>query len=149
MRHDCRYGGPSIPHQLYAIPQIWPAHGPSLHSMLLAPGLPSLCRQRAAQLLSGPSGSLPSSSTSTLQRLNTNNQNSRAQGVLGMAWSTHDPTLLLSTAKDNRTICWDVHSTDPLCELPSGGQHWNFDVQVGGAVGVVVQARLASWRASG
>eukprot|EP00983_Pelagomonas_calceolata_P110167 1159640-Pelagomonas_calceolata.AAC.3 len=51
------------------------------------------------------------------------------QGVLGMAWSPHDPSLLLSCAKDNRTICWDVHSTDMLCELPSHPGAWNFDVQ--------------------
>ena len=53
------------------------------------------------------------------------------QGVLGMAWSPHDPSLLMSCAKDNRTICWDVHSTDMLCELPAHPGNWNFDVQVG------------------
>ncbi|KAF5834001.1 SEC31A protein [Dunaliella salina] len=52
-----------------------------------------------------------------------------SKGVLGMAWSQHDPSLLLSCAKDNRTICWDVHSTDMLCELPSHPGAWNFDVQ--------------------
>jgi len=52
------------------------------------------------------------------------------QGVLGMAWSPHDPSLLLSSAKDNRTICWDVHSTDIMCELPTRTGNWNFDVQV-------------------
>ena len=30
------------------------------------------------------------------------------QGVLGMSWCPQDPTLLLSSGKDNRTICWDV-----------------------------------------
>ncbi|PNH06272.1 Protein transport protein Sec31A [Tetrabaena socialis] len=49
------------------------------------------------------------------------------QGVLGMAWSPHDSSLLLSSGKDNRTICWDVHSGDTVCELT--GAHWNFDVQ--------------------
>ncbi|GFH08887.1 WD_REPEATS_REGION domain-containing protein, partial [Haematococcus lacustris] len=50
------------------------------------------------------------------------------KGVLGMAWSPHDSSLLLSSAKDNRNICWDVHSTDILCELPPSN-NWNFDVQ--------------------
>lgn len=50
-----------------------------------------------------------------------------SQGVLGLAWSPHDTTLLLSSAKDQRNICWDVHTTDILCELPSA--NWNFDVQ--------------------
>ncbi|KXZ53102.1 hypothetical protein GPECTOR_8g92 [Gonium pectorale] len=49
------------------------------------------------------------------------------KGVLGMAWSPHDSSLLLSSGKDNRTICWDVHSGDVVCEL--SGAHWNFDVQ--------------------
>ncbi|GFR43886.1 hypothetical protein Agub_g5015 [Astrephomene gubernaculifera] len=49
------------------------------------------------------------------------------KGVLGMAWSPHDSSLLLSSGKDNRTICWDVHSGDIVCELT--GSHWNFDVQ--------------------
>ncbi|PNH07174.1 Protein transport protein Sec31A [Tetrabaena socialis] len=49
------------------------------------------------------------------------------KGVLGMAWSPHDSSLLLSSGKDNRTICWDVHSGDTVCELT--GAHWNFDVQ--------------------
>lgn len=46
-----------------------------------------------------------------------------------MAWSPHDPTLLLSSAKDNRTVCWDVLTADVLCELPAS-TNWNFDVQV-------------------
>lgn len=50
------------------------------------------------------------------------------KGVLSMAWSDHDPTLLLSSAKDNRTICWDVNTADILCELPASS-NWNFDVQ--------------------
>jgi len=36
----------------------------------------------------------------------------------------------MSCAKDNRTICWDVHSTDIMCELPAHPGNWNFDVQV-------------------
>lgn len=53
------------------------------------------------------------------------------QGVLSMAWSPHDSSLLLSSGKDNRTICWDVHSGDIVGELSSA--NWNFDVQVGPA----------------
>ncbi|KAI8473947.1 MAG: hypothetical protein J3K34DRAFT_161809 [Monoraphidium minutum] len=50
------------------------------------------------------------------------------KGVLGMAWCLHDPGLLLSCSKDNRTICWEVGTTDVLCELPASG-NWDFDVQ--------------------
>lgn len=46
-----------------------------------------------------------------------------------MSWCQQDPTILMSSAKDNRTICWDVHTTDILCELPTSN-NWNFDVQV-------------------
>ncbi|GLC43098.1 hypothetical protein PLESTF_001202800 [Pleodorina starrii] len=49
------------------------------------------------------------------------------KGVLAMAWSPHDSSLLLSSGKDNRTICWDVQSGDIVCELNSA--NWNFDVQ--------------------
>jgi protein transport protein SEC31 len=50
-----------------------------------------------------------------------------SKGVLGMAWSSHDSTLLLSSGKDNRTICWDVHTAETVCELVT--TNWNFDVQ--------------------
>jgi protein transport protein SEC31 len=46
-----------------------------------------------------------------------------------MAWCPQDASLLLSSAKDNRTICWDVTSGDIVCELPES-KNWNFDVQV-------------------
>ncbi|KAG2498995.1 hypothetical protein HYH03_003181 [Edaphochlamys debaryana] len=49
------------------------------------------------------------------------------KGVLSMAWSPHDSSLLLSSGKDNRTICWDVHSGDIVCEFSAA--NWNFDVQ--------------------
>ena len=51
------------------------------------------------------------------------------KGVLGMSWSPHDTSLMLSCAKDNRTICWDVTTAEPLAELPVG-TNWSFDVQV-------------------
>lgn len=51
-----------------------------------------------------------------------------SKGVLGMSWCPHDSSLLLSSGKDNRTICWEVTAADSLCELPPGS-NWNFDVQ--------------------
>jgi protein transport protein SEC31 len=45
-----------------------------------------------------------------------------------MAWCPSDSSLLLSCAKDNRTLCWDTLSGQVLCELPASG-NWNFDVQ--------------------
>ncbi|MEW5306110.1 MAG: hypothetical protein WDW36_008602 [Sanguina aurantia] len=50
------------------------------------------------------------------------------KGVLGLAWSNHDSSLLLSCAKDMRTICWDVQSTEIVCEL-TNSQNWSFDAQ--------------------
>ena len=49
------------------------------------------------------------------------------QGVLAMSWSGHDAGLLLSSAKDNRTILWDVATGEMLGEL-SAGDNWDFDV---------------------
>ena len=45
-----------------------------------------------------------------------------------MSWSGHDAGLLLSSAKDNRTILWDVTSGEVLGEVP-GWDSWNFDVR--------------------
>ena len=45
-----------------------------------------------------------------------------------MSWCPQDHSLLLSSSKDNRTICWDVNSTDVICEMPTA-EHYNFDVQ--------------------
>ncbi|XP_063973908.1 protein transport protein Sec31A isoform X1 [Diachasmimorpha longicaudata] len=53
------------------------------------------------------------------------------RGVLSIAWSTHDPDLLLSCAKDNTILCWNPNSDTPggevVCELAQTAQ-WNFDV---------------------
>ncbi|KAL2897575.1 Protein transport protein SEC31-like protein B [Bienertia sinuspersici] len=38
-----------------------------------------------------------------------------------------DSSYLLTCAKDNRTICWDIVSGEIVCELPAG-TNWNFDV---------------------
>ena len=51
-----------------------------------------------------------------------------AKGVLGLSWCTQDASFLLSCGKDNRTICWDVTTGAPYCEVPHV-QNWSFDVQ--------------------
>jgi len=53
------------------------------------------------------------------------------KGVLSMAWSQHDTNMLLTCAKDNRTLCWDTKKGEPVAELPSSS-NWNFDVQWSG-----------------
>lgn len=53
---------------------------------------------------------------------------SHTKGVLAMAWCPHDSGLVLSCAKDNRTLCWDTVSGEVLYELPAGS-NWNFDLQ--------------------
>lgn len=53
------------------------------------------------------------------------------QGVMGMSWCPQDHSLLLSCSKDHRTICWDVSTTDIVCEMPTQDS-WSFDVQVCG-----------------
>nr|GMD59571.1 protein transport protein SEC31 homolog B-like [Ipomoea batatas]GMD69876.1 protein transport protein SEC31 homolog B-like [Ipomoea batatas]GMD71865.1 protein transport protein SEC31 homolog B-like [Ipomoea batatas] len=49
------------------------------------------------------------------------------KGVVGMSWCPIDSSYLLTCAKDNRTICWDVVSGEIASELPEGN-NWNFDV---------------------
>ncbi|GFZ02643.1 transducin family protein [Actinidia rufa] len=44
-----------------------------------------------------------------------------------MSWCPSDSSYLLTCAKDNRTICWDVVSGEIVSELPAG-TNWNFDV---------------------
>ncbi|PSC76171.1 transport SEC31-like protein B isoform B [Micractinium conductrix] len=51
-----------------------------------------------------------------------------AKGVLGMSWCPQDSSFLMSSGKDNRTICWDVSAGEMYCELPAA-TNWNFDVQ--------------------
>eukprot|EP00250_Pteridium_aquilinum_P017180 c23494_g1_i1 orf=196-3657(+) len=50
------------------------------------------------------------------------------KGVVAMAWCPIDSALLLSSAKDYRTVCWDTSSGEIICELPVSS-NWNFDVQ--------------------
>ncbi|KAK4372058.1 hypothetical protein RND71_007442 [Anisodus tanguticus] len=49
------------------------------------------------------------------------------KGVIAMSWCPLDSSYLLTCAKDNRTICWDVVSGEIVYELPAG-TNWNFDV---------------------
>jgi protein transport protein SEC31 len=44
-----------------------------------------------------------------------------SQGVLSVAWCPTDASLLMSCAKDNRTLMWDLYKLQPVYELPSGG----------------------------
>ena len=50
------------------------------------------------------------------------------RGILGISWCTQDPTLLITTAKDYRTIVWDMAAGQPYSEAPTG-TNWSFDVQ--------------------
>ncbi|XP_016538857.2 protein transport protein SEC31 homolog B isoform X1 [Capsicum annuum] len=49
------------------------------------------------------------------------------KGVIAMSWCPIDSSYLLTCAKDNRTICWDVVSGEIVSELPAG-TNWSFDV---------------------
>ncbi|KAK2988285.1 hypothetical protein RJ640_017502, partial [Escallonia rubra] len=49
------------------------------------------------------------------------------KGVVAMSWCPSDSSYLLTCAKDNRTICWDMVSGEIVSELPAG-TNWNFDV---------------------
>ena len=50
------------------------------------------------------------------------------KGILSASWCPNDASLLLSSAKDNRTLCWDPESGEILCELRAS-PNWTFDVQ--------------------
>ncbi|CAL9106090.1 unnamed protein product [Musa acuminata var. zebrina] len=49
------------------------------------------------------------------------------KGVIAMSWCPYDSSLLLTCAKDNRTICWDTTSGEIISELPAS-TNWNFDI---------------------
>ena len=40
-----------------------------------------------------------------------------SQGILGVSWCPHDPRLLVSCGKDNKTIIWDLFSLKAIDEL--------------------------------
>ncbi|XP_041938233.1 protein transport protein Sec31A isoform X2 [Alosa sapidissima] len=50
------------------------------------------------------------------------------RGILSISWSQADPELLLSSAKDNRILCWNPATGEVIYELPTTNQ-WCFDVQ--------------------
>ncbi|NP_001087601.1 SEC31 homolog B, COPII coat complex component L homeolog [Xenopus laevis] len=50
------------------------------------------------------------------------------RGILSISWSKDDPELLLSSAKDNRILCWNPNTSEVVYELPTKNQ-WCFDVQ--------------------
>ncbi|XP_033840217.1 protein transport protein Sec31A isoform X2 [Periophthalmus magnuspinnatus] len=50
------------------------------------------------------------------------------RGILSISWSQADPELLLSSAKDNRILCWNPNTGEVIYELPTINQ-WCFDVQ--------------------
>ncbi|NXX80620.1 SC31B protein, partial [Urocolius indicus] len=50
------------------------------------------------------------------------------RGVLSVSWCQADPELLLSSAKDNRILCWNPGVGEVVYELPIRSQ-WCFDVQ--------------------
>ncbi|EPS45073.1 hypothetical protein H072_1061 [Dactylellina haptotyla CBS 200.50] len=51
------------------------------------------------------------------------------QGVLSLDWCKHDPDILLSSGKDNRTICWNPNSGELLGEFPIG-TNWMFQTRL-------------------
>ncbi|XP_035389249.1 protein transport protein Sec31A isoform X2 [Electrophorus electricus] len=53
---------------------------------------------------------------------------SHTRGILSVSWSQADPDLLLSSAKDNRILCWNPNTGEIIYELPTANQ-WCFDVQ--------------------
>uniref|UniRef100_A0A3Q4BG18 Protein transport protein Sec31A n=1 Tax=Mola mola TaxID=94237 RepID=A0A3Q4BG18_MOLML len=50
------------------------------------------------------------------------------RGILSISWSQADSELLLSSAKDNRILCWNPNTGEVIYELPTANQ-WCFDVQ--------------------
>ncbi|KAK6359361.1 protein transport protein S31 [Orbilia brochopaga] len=51
------------------------------------------------------------------------------QGVLSLDWCKQDPDILLSSGKDNRTICWNPNSGEMLGEFPIG-TNWMFQTRL-------------------
>ncbi|KAL2825146.1 hypothetical protein BDW59DRAFT_74528 [Aspergillus cavernicola] len=49
-------------------------------------------------------------------------------GVLSLSWCSHDPDLLLSSGKDNRTLCWNPQTGTPYGEFPVV-TNWTFQTR--------------------
>ncbi|KAJ2802897.1 protein transport protein S31 [Coemansia guatemalensis] len=54
--------------------------------------------------------------------------NGHQRGVLSLSWCRKDAGLLLSSAKDCRSICWNPATAEIVGELPSAA-NWVYDVQ--------------------
>ncbi|KAJ1886116.1 protein transport protein S31, partial [Kickxella alabastrina] len=50
------------------------------------------------------------------------------RGILSLSWCRKDPGLLLSSGKDNRTVCWNPATGEIVGELPPSN-NWVYDVQ--------------------
>ncbi|XP_036192205.1 protein transport protein Sec31B isoform X3 [Myotis myotis] len=53
---------------------------------------------------------------------------SHSRGILSVSWSQADAELLLSSAKDNQVLCWNLVSSEVAYKLPTQSS-WCFDVQ--------------------
>ncbi|KAM9618232.1 LOW QUALITY PROTEIN: protein transport protein Sec31B [Trichechus inunguis] len=53
---------------------------------------------------------------------------SHSRGILSVSWSQADAELLLSSAKDNQILCWNLGSSEVVYKLPTQSS-WCFDVQ--------------------
>ncbi|XP_065779180.1 protein transport protein Sec31B isoform X3 [Muntiacus reevesi] len=53
---------------------------------------------------------------------------SHSRGILSVSWSQADAELLLSSAKDNQILCWNLGSSEVVYKLPTLSS-WCFDVQ--------------------
>ncbi|XP_069913496.1 protein transport protein Sec31B isoform X10 [Oryctolagus cuniculus] len=53
---------------------------------------------------------------------------SHSRGILSVSWSQADAELLLSSAKDNQILCWNLQSSEVIYKLPTQSS-WCFDVQ--------------------
>lgn len=49
--------------------------------------------------------------------------NEHTAGILSLSWCPNDPGLVLSCAKDNRTLLWDLYSRQSMFEFPSEQSH--------------------------
>lgn len=50
------------------------------------------------------------------------------QGILSLSWCEQDPDLLLSSGKDNRTLCWNPQTGEKLGEFPEV-TNWTFQTR--------------------
>ncbi|XP_007530356.1 protein transport protein Sec31B [Erinaceus europaeus] len=53
---------------------------------------------------------------------------SHSRGILSVSWSQGDSELLLSSAKDNQILCWNLGSSEVVYKLPTQNS-WCVDVQ--------------------